>query len=402
MSQPQYADCWFHANRFLNAYRGCEFGCVYCDGRSETYHIDDFSTRVRAKINAAAVLRKELEGEGFLAASQLESESMLPFLGESPDTVLKERRGIVIGVSGGVSDAYQPAEAKFRITREVLETILDFRLPVFVLTKSTQVLRDLDLLKEIHRESFVNVCFTITLVDEDVRAVFEPKSAATWERFEALKEIRKNGLHGGVMAIPIIPGIGTTEDNIRGFARLTKRAGGEFIQFGGLTLKPGRQKEYFMSVVRRRFPAYHEMLTRIYENNDPYGNPIRSRLPVHLLLFAHRICSEEGIRDRSVRHRPPWESRTNHRVLSSLLGMIFVQTYVLGERYSRVEPLRNLAAAIEQGTSDLAESENQDRLADVLGLTEEHKRLVSDLVAGRGPSIVRALWERAQQQSGER
>ncbi|MHA1654187.1 MAG: hypothetical protein ACTSVT_09375 [Candidatus Thorarchaeota archaeon] len=144
------------------------------------------------------------------------------------------------------------------------------------------------------------------------------------------------------------------------------------------------------------------MLTRIYENNDPYGNPIRSRLPVHLLLFAHRICSEEGIRDRSVRHRPPWESRINHRVLSSLLDMIFVQSYVLGEHYSRVEPLRNLAATIEQGTSDLAESENQDRLADILGLTEEHRRLVSDLVAGKGPSIVRTLWERAQQQFDER
>ncbi|MHA1741845.1 MAG: radical SAM protein [Candidatus Thorarchaeota archaeon] len=402
LSKAQFGDCWFHVNRSLNAYRGCEFGCVYCDGMSEDYHIEDFHTCIRAKVNAPAVLERELSAAGLPRFSQLRDESLLSFLGESIEDTLRSRRGLVIGVSGGVSDAYQPAEAKFGITRDLLEVLLDFRLPVFVLTKSTLVLRDLDLLKEIHRESFANVCFTITLYDEDTKRVFEPKSPATWERFEALKEIRKNGLHGGVIAIPTIPVIGTTDDNMRALIRETKRAGGEFIQFGGLTLKPGRQKAYFMRVIRSRFPDLEKVLTRIYQNNDRFGRPIRSELPVDVLIRAHQLCGEEGVRDRTIRHRPPWESRFNHSVLQALLDLVFVRYYVLHEPWHHIQPLNALVALIERGVEDLSDLSVRAALSQQVGLSQFDAELLERVVAGGAEKVIEDFWESAGADHGAR
>ena len=136
--------------------------------------------------------------------------------------------------------------------------LLDFEMPVFVLTKSKRVLRDLDLLKSIHEVAFSNVAFTITLADPEVKKVFEPKSSTTQERFDALKQIRDAGLFGGVMGTPLIPGIGDTYENMRALARMAKDAHAEFILFGGMTLKPGRQKDHFLRVVKSQFPEHHE------------------------------------------------------------------------------------------------------------------------------------------------
>ncbi|MCF2138108.1 MAG: hypothetical protein K9W43_12830 [Candidatus Thorarchaeota archaeon] len=396
LSSISYADSWFHTNCSLNAYRGCEFACVYCDGMSEHYHVDDFQTHVRVKANAPEILRRELKKMGFSSRSSLETESLLPFLDdEDTDTTLSSRRGIVIGISGGVSDAYQPAEEKYRITRRILEVLLDFELPVFILTKSTLVLRDLDLLKEIHKMSFANVCFTITLHDEEIKRVFEPKSPATWERFVALKKLRRAGIFGGVMALPIIPGIGTSEENIRGLVRETKKAGGEFIQFSGLTLKPGRQKDYFMRVVKHRFPQYHEMLQRIYKNNDTYGNPIHQHLPNNLLVEAHRICKQEGVSDRSIRHRPPWMNEVNHRVLSDLLDIIFIRRYAIGRRDPQVKQMHSLAEWIEKGTVDLSTLQDQGTIPESLGISKAMRNLVSDLLRGEGKRMKDELWSHA-------
>jgi len=120
-----------------------------------------------------------------------------------------------------------------------------FRVRICQLVLPGRVLRDLDLLKKIHEQAFVSVCFSITLHDERTKAIFEPKSSATWERFDALKEIRKAGLYGGVMGVPIIPTIGDTYENMLGLAKAAKQVNAEFILFAGMTMKPGRQKDSF-------------------------------------------------------------------------------------------------------------------------------------------------------------
>jgi len=382
LSKPMVADGWFHVNRGLNAYRGCEHLCAYCDGMAEHYHVDNFLTQVQVKENAPEILRRELIKAGFTPRGHFQEGTLLPYLSRT-DALRIARQGPrapVIGVCGGVSDGYQPAERQYQVTRRILETLLDFEMPVFVLTKSALVLRDLDLLKEIHERAFANVVFTITLHDEEAKKVFEPHSSATWERFDALKAIRRAGLFGGVMATPIIPSIGDTEENMRGLAGDAKRVGAEFIQFGGMTLKPGRQKEHFLRIVKEHFPKQLALLESVYANNDRYGSPIRERLPVNVMLRGRRICQEVGIRDRSVRHTVHSEPEANRRVLQVLLDIVFYQSFALGMRWTQSKVYQQLAATIEAGVENLEDLRRERRLAERLATTPEMARVVEEIL----------------------
>ncbi|MHA2204278.1 MAG: radical SAM protein [Candidatus Thorarchaeota archaeon] len=382
LSKPIVADGWFHINRSMNAFQGCEHGCVYCDGMSESYHVDNFLTHIRIKENAAKILRRELKREGYTPQSELETETLWSFLDKEDAIRLAQKvpRKQVIGVCGGVSDGFQPAEKEHGVTRQILETLLDFRMPIFVLTKSNLVLRDLDLLKEIHKVAFANVVFTITLYDDEIRKIFEPRAASTEERFAALKETRKAGLYGGVMATPIIPGIGDSFENMRGLAKEAKKAGAEFIQFGGMTLKPGRQKEYFLNVVQRRFPEKLEMIKSIYENENRYGTPIFSRIPVNSMLRGYEICKEIGIRDRSIRHRLQYDPESNRMVLDVILDIIFRQSTILGLPWGKSKPFHELAKILERGVEDLSSLRQRGDLAEVLRLKPQMTVIVEEIL----------------------
>jgi DNA repair photolyase len=380
LSKPLKADGWFHVNRTMNAYRGCEHGCVYCDGMSEHYHVDDFMTHIRIKENAPEILRKELKKDGYTSQSELESETLWSFLDQDDAIRIAQKvpRRKVIGVCGGVSDGYQPAEKEHEVTRSVLHTLHDFGMPAFVLTKSELVLRDIDVLKEIHKNAFANVMFTITLHDEEAQKVFEPRASATWERFSALKEVRKAGLFGGVMATPLIPGIGDSIENIRGLAKDARRAGAEFIQFGGMTLKPGRQKAYFLNVVKKRYPRQLELIRSIYADDHPYGQPNFRRLPVSVMTLGYAISKEAGIRDRSIRHKIPNEHDANNLVLSVLLDIVFRRTNNLGMPWNRTKPFHELAVRIESGVEDLNIVRERGELGEYLRISDRMVEAVEE------------------------
>jgi hypothetical protein len=301
----------------------------------------------------------------------MKSDTLLRFVDNHDATKIMDQgpRKIIIGISGGVSDAYQQAEEEHRITRQVLETLYDFRMPVFILTKSDMVLRDLDLLKEMHKQAFVSICFSITLHDEETKAIFEPKSAATWERFAALKKIRKAGLFGGVFAYPCIPVIGDTEENMEGLAKEAKKAEAEFILFSGMTLKPGRQKDYFFNVVRRQVPEAYDLLQQIYANNHTYGYPITELLPVNVMIQGRRICQQQGISDRSLRHPIPDDPPVNTRVLNRLLDIVFYKSMVLGKQRKIWQPYHDAAIRIEKGVSDLTKLDQEGVLEEQLAFT---------------------------------
>lgn len=328
---------------------------MYCDGMAEHYHVDNFTTHIRAKENAAEILKKELKKEGFNPKSELESETLWSFLDkeDAARLVMMKPKRQIIGVCGGVSDGFQPYETECKITQQIMETLLDFSMPLSVLTKSNLVLRDLDLIKEIHKQTSASVMFTITIHDDEIQKVFEPKASATSDRFDALKQFRKKGVPGGVMATPIIPTIGDNDENLMGLAKEAKKAGAEFILFGGMTLKPGRQKEYFLNVVRKRYPEHLAKIIEIYGNNNKYGMPIWSKLPVKVMLRGHEVCKEIGISDRSVRHRLPGEPEANHRVLSIMLDIVFYQSYMLGRPRHESQSFHELAKALERGFPDL-------------------------------------------------
>ena len=172
-------------DRSINAYRGCEHGCVYCYARpSHAYHDLspglDFETKLFAKPNAAELLRQTLAKPGYTP------------------------KPIAMGTN---TDPYQPIEADYRITRSILEVCLEARHPVTITTKSARVTRDLDLLAELARLNLIAVAISITSLDPRLSGRLEPRASAPTKRLEALEKLVDAGVPAHVSVAPIIPSI---------------------------------------------------------------------------------------------------------------------------------------------------------------------------------------------------
>ena len=357
LSKRIKADSWFHSNHSMNLYRGCQFACAYCDGMSEYYHVDDFQTHIRVKVNAQEVLRRELK-----KLEYRKTPSLLDY------TDLKtEYKKPIIGVSGGVSDSYQQAEKEYKLTRRVLEVILEHELPIFLLTKSDVVLRDIDLLKEINRKAFANVCFSITQMDETKKQQYEPASSSTAERFRALKTLRGEGIRGGVMAMPLIPYISDSVENMQALVSEAKRSDSEFVLFGGMTLKPGRQKRHFLDAVRKYDPEKLERVKEVYANENRYGMPEWGKVPLNVMAVGHQVCRKLGVNPRSVRHRCPGEYESNHRVLQIMLDLHYWMSIFLNKQKNEWKDIHGLSVKIEEGLPDLEKSLEQGKLESIVG-----------------------------------
>jgi len=172
-------------DRSINAYRGCEHGCIYCFARpSHAFHDLspglDFETRLFAKPQAARLLRDTLAKPSYRPAP------------------------IAMGTN---TDPYQPIESRYRITRAVLEVCLETRHPVTITTKSDRVLRDLDLLTELARYRLVSVGLSVTSLDPALSRLLEPRAASPAKRLDALGRLVEAGVPAHVSVAPVVPAI---------------------------------------------------------------------------------------------------------------------------------------------------------------------------------------------------
>ncbi|WP_097459046.1 PA0069 family radical SAM protein [Mangrovitalea sediminis] len=173
----------------INPYRGCEHGCIYCFARPTHAYWDlspglDFETKLIAKPNAANLLRQTLDKPRY------------------------QCKPIALGVN---TDAYQPVEKARRITRELLEVLWEYRHPVSLITKSALILRDIDLLSSLARERLCSVFVSITTLDNDLKRIMEPRTAAPGTRLKVVRELRAAGIPTGVLVAPVIPFINDHE-----------------------------------------------------------------------------------------------------------------------------------------------------------------------------------------------
>ncbi|MFM6932841.1 MAG: PA0069 family radical SAM protein, partial [Novosphingobium sp.] len=179
-------------DRSINAYRGCEHGCVYCFARPTHAYHDlspglDFETKLFAKPNAAELLRAELGRKSYRPAP------------------------IAMGTN---TDPYQPIEGRYGITRQILEVCLETRHPVTITTKSDRVVRDLDVLAELAKLSLVAVGVSVTSLDPRLSALLEPRASAPGKRLSALGKLVEAGVPAHVSIAPVIPSI--TDEFIEG------------------------------------------------------------------------------------------------------------------------------------------------------------------------------------------
>lgn len=252
------------AKNGMNLYRGCQHGCIYCDSRSECYHIDHDFEDIEVKENALVLLE---------------------------DALRRKRKPCMIG-TGSMSDPYMPLEDELQYTRKALELIHHYGFGATLITKSDRVLRDLDLLKAINDKTKCVVQMTLTTYDEALCRKLEPGVCTTKARLEALKTLRDAGIPTVVWLCPILPFINDTLENINGILDDCEEAQVKgIICFGmGVTLRTGN-REYFYRQLDRHFPGLKAEYIRRYGDAYMLDSP-RSR---ELMNLFHRRCQSAGI-----------------------------------------------------------------------------------------------------------
>ena len=248
----------------MNIYRGCQHNCIYCDSRSLCYGMEHDFEDIEVKQNAPFLLEKALKSK---------------------------RKKCMIG-TGAMTDPYIPLERELKLTRQCLEIIEKYGFGATVLTKSTDVLRDLDLFKSINSKSKAVVQMTLTTYDETMCKIIEPNVSSTKERFEALKIFRDNGIPTVVWLDPFLPFINDTEENIRGLLDYCLKAEVKgIICFDiGLTLRSGN-REYFYKQLDIHFPKLKEKYISMYGNSYQ----ITSKNSSKLMKIITDACRKNGI-----------------------------------------------------------------------------------------------------------
>ena len=234
-------DQWFGINYNMNIYRGCCHGCIYCDSRSDCYHVEDFD-RVRSKKDVLGILRRELS--------------------------TKRKTGIV--GNGAMSDPYNPFEKEYRLTRGSLELILSAGFGAEVMTKSALVERDLDIFHEISKYAPAVVNMSIISTDDDLAKKIEPNASVFSERFAALEKAASMGITTGILLVPILPLITDNAENILSVVRRAAECRVKYIYAGGLTLRIN-QRDYYFDRLDELFPGYKDEYIRRY--GESYSCP---------------------------------------------------------------------------------------------------------------------------------
>ena len=248
----------------MNIYRGCSHGCIYCDSRSRCYQFTHPFEDIEVKQNAPELLEKALASK---------------------------RKKCVIG-TGAMSDPYMHCEEQLKLTRKCLEIIKRHGFGVAIQTKSDSILRDIDLLDEINRETKAVVQMTLTTYDDELCRIVEPNVCNTRRRIEVLEEMKNRGIPTVVWLSPILPFINDTEENIRAIMEECGRVGVKgVICFGmGLTLREG-DREYYYAALDKHFPGLKKKYI------ERYGNAYNLPSPNERQLFKifHEICSANGM-----------------------------------------------------------------------------------------------------------
>ena len=216
-------------DRSINAYRGCEHGCSYCFARPTHAYLGhsaglEFERDIYVKVNAVELLRRELADKRYRV------------------------KPIAMGTN---TDPYQPAERKHKLTRAILQLLLETRHPVTITTKSALVVRDLDILKPMAELGLVRVALSITSMDHKLSRKMEPRASTPEKRLEAIRLLSEAGVPVSVMAAPMIPGLNDME-----LERILDAAAAQGARDGNAILLrlPGEVRDIFREWLLRHYP----------------------------------------------------------------------------------------------------------------------------------------------------
>ncbi len=229
----------------VNPYQGCEHGCIYCYARPTHEHLGysaglDFESNIIVKQNAPDKLRAAFDKASWQPAP--------------------------ISLSGN-TDPYQPAERKYKITRELLKICLQYKNPVGIITKNALILRDIDLLQELASHKLVQVFTSVTGTDEKLRQKLEPRTSTYSDRFKIIEILSKQNIPTGIMNAPIIPGINDAE--IHTVLQQAAAAGAQWAGYNLVKLV-GPVQELFKDWLYKTFP---DRADKVWNNISAWHQP---------------------------------------------------------------------------------------------------------------------------------
>ena len=248
----------------MNIYRGCSHGCIYCDSRSKCYHFTHAFEDIEVKQNAPELLEAALKSK---------------------------RKKCMIG-TGSMSDPYMHCEEELKLTRKCLEVVYRNGFGITLLTKSDRILRDIDLIDAINRETKCVVQMTLTTYDDNLCALLEPNVCNTKRRIEVLEKMKERGIPTMVWLTPILPFINDTEENIRAILNECVRleVKGIVCFDMGVTLRDG-DREYFYAALDRHFPGMKQKYIQTYRNAYMLPSPDSAAL----MKIFRDVCKEHDI-----------------------------------------------------------------------------------------------------------
>src|ERR1700675_2317955 len=270
----------------INPYRGCEFGCLYCYARytHEYMELDggEFERKIFVKKNAGPLLAYDVAHKYSYAS---ESSG-----GEKPEHL----------AIGTATDPYQPAEREYGVTRACLVELAKREgLSVSLITKSNQIVRDIDLFKKIAERSELSLNITITTLRPRLARLLEPRAPRPDLRLAAVQQLREAGLAVGVSACPLIPGLTDRDGELEGVAAAAKKAGALWFFSNVLFLMPSSAKQ-FLPFIREKFPKLAKQYEQWYAKNGYAPEEYRRQMSQRVA----KIRQEYGFVAR------PWEERT--------------------------------------------------------------------------------------------
>jgi DNA repair photolyase len=262
----------------LNPYMGCVHRCTFCYVRAFERRADRaadgrYGTSIRVKVNIADVLRRELARPSW------------------------RREAVAIGAA---TDPYQPAEGRYRLTRDCLSALGDASNPFSIITRSPLIVRDVDVLARAASRAEVTATFSVPTLDREVWRKTEPGTAPPEQRLRALTRLVEAGVRVSVGIAPILPGLSDRPEQLAMVVRAARAAGACAVWPGVLYLKPGT-REHFLECLARDWPELLPEYERLYGRRaylaKADSDPLRSTV--------QRLAREHGIRDRRRRRLEP-------------------------------------------------------------------------------------------------
>lgn len=282
LNKHKKRDTWFLDDYSVNPYEGCSCNCLYCYVRGSKYG-ENMDEGLAIKTNALEVLEKQLA----LRAK-------------------KNDYGFV--AVGSATDAYIHHEEKYKLTQGMLQLLLKYRFPVFISTKCILITRDIELLKEIDRNAILPsdlkdklkrgliLSVSLSTLDEKISNMLEPGAAPPLQRMELVKQLKQQGFLVGVNAIPVLPFISDTEEELEKIIAAAKQYNADYILVGGLTLfgnGVADSKTLFYKFLERYdaslLPKYQQLYGENFYVSFQYQNQLKEK--------AVRLCKKHGIKN---------------------------------------------------------------------------------------------------------